>query len=282
MKIAVQLGHIDGRSGADHEEATILLIAPYVIRFLQDSGHIVDRFTASLEREPSHNQYNYDVAIFLHGDAADEDSSGVSVGYWEKEHPGSRKLAETLLNYYCRQTGLKPSQGGYNITVDEAHYYANRRFAHHCKCVLLEMGYVSNPKERAFLVNECRRIGKIISDAINTYLGVQPTSKKEEDEVSTQTSGKPVDRYEGIYNVGEMGGKLWDVWAKVQNKTPSLIKVKFACTTNNSHEEITLDVEANKILQVQAGKVLGAKGNSLVVIEPDVPCICAFDHRPTS
>jgi hypothetical protein len=107
-----------------------------------------------------------------------------------------------------------------------------------------------------------------------------PKPKTRETEMALVTSGVRVPSFAGIFFVGTMGGEPWDVWAKVQNPTPTPITVRFVCVTDNTLEEETYSLQGNKLMQVQ-GKELKAAGNSLITIEPSVPCVCTFDHRPT-
>lgn len=109
-----------------------------------------------------------------------------------------------------------------------------------------------------------------------------PKPKPKEAEMALVTSGVPTLSYGAIFFVGLMGGEQWDVWAKVQNPTDKPITAEFSCTTNAGHEVKTVDVPANQIVELQAGKSLKAIGNSLVVVKPKVPAVVTFDHRPTS
>lgn len=115
--------------------------------------------------------------------------------------------------------------------------------------------------------------------------GQTPTPQKpktQEAEMATVTSGISVKEFSGIFNVGLMGGQQWDVWAKAQNPTGNPITVHFACTSNTDHQEKDIPAGANQIVEVQAGPGLKGKGNCLVRISSDTPCVMTFDHRPTA
>ena len=98
--------------------------------------------------------------------------------------------------------------------------------------------------------------------------------------MATITSGKVTDSFGAIFQIGVMGGEPYDVWAKAQNNTSAVMKVKVAATSNNKHDVKEYNVEPNKVFEVQVGKVFGMVGNTLVVIQPSSPAICTFDHRP--
>jgi hypothetical protein len=103
---------------------------------------------------------------------------------------------------------------------------------------------------------------------------------QEDDDMALVTSGGRVSSFAGIFYVGEMGGKEWDVWAKVQNPTPAEILVRIVATTDTGNPAKDFKLGPNKILQVQVGKDMAVKGNVLVTIESPVPAVCTFDHRP--
>ncbi len=109
---------------------------------------------------------------------------------------------------------------------------------------------------------------------------IPPKPKQQEAQMALVTSGIPVPTYGAIFFVGIMGGAPWDVWAKAQNPTDKQITVEVA-STGSAHKVVTRNIPANGILQVQAGKELGAVGNTLVVIKSPVPAVMTFDHRPT-
>ncbi len=194
-RLCVQIGHVNGQPGAPYEEETLKLIVPHVVARLRAAGHLVTLTDGSLQYEPAEYQYKFDGALFCHCDSWSVNSTGFSIGYWEEAHPGSAQLAAVLRQHYGRASGLP--FGGYNITmrppddepegdrklgVGEAHYYGNRRFVHSCKCCLIEFGFVSNPKERAFLQANTQKLGHAAADAYIQYFGgsVPPMREKED------------------------------------------------------------------------------------------------------
>ena len=173
-KLNVQIGHVNGRSGAPHEEETLKLIVPFIESELREAGHKVTHFDGSLQFQPPNHQYGGDGTIFVHCDSNGAGDT-FSIGYWEDEHPGSGVLAVILRDTY-KQLGIR--WNNFNITGGEWHYYGNRRFAHSCKCCLIECGFVSNPTQRAWLQANAQKVGCAIADAYTKYFGdSQPKPK---------------------------------------------------------------------------------------------------------
>ncbi len=110
-----------------------------------------------------------------------------------------------------------------------------------------------------------------------------PKPKQQEAEMALVTSGTRVPSFAAIFYIGEMGHEQWDVWAKIQNPTAQEITARFVAVTNDiEHVPKVITVGANKIAQVQVGKEMSCKGNTLVTVEsPSVPAVVTFDHRPT-
>lgn len=178
MKVAVQIGHVNGQAGAAYEEEILRLLFPHVVAGLRAAGFQVQGFDGSLQFEPANNQYDYAAAVFLHCDAWSVASSGFSIGYWEEMHPGSEKLAKILHETYGRVSGLQSK--GFNITVGEHHYYGNRRFTRRTKCALIEFGFVSNPTEREFLRSNADKLGTAVAKAVSIFLGAPAPPEEEE------------------------------------------------------------------------------------------------------
>jgi len=164
-RAVVQLGHVPGE-GAQYETEHIRYIAPYVIGHLTNNGVEVGQYGAELPYG-----IDTDVAIFLHCDSGGTGSSGFSIGFYEELHPGSKGYADYIYKAYRSASGLPFI--GYNITVGEWHYYGNRHFTQRSKCALIEMGFVSNPAERAYLKANKKKLGTAIADGMLAYLGIE-------------------------------------------------------------------------------------------------------------
>jgi len=109
-----------------------------------------------------------------------------------------------------------------------------------------------------------------------------PKPKPKEAEMALVTSGIRVPTFAAIFYIGQMGGEPWDVWAKVQNPTAQEITARIVPVTNEvAHVPKVVKIPANQIVEVQVGRELNCKGNTLVTVEPSVPAIVTFDHRPT-
>lgn len=110
-----------------------------------------------------------------------------------------------------------------------------------------------------------------------------PKPKQQEAEMALVTSGARTSSFGAIFYIGEMGHEQWDVWAKVQNPTAQQIAARVVAVTNDvPHVPKVMNVGPNQIVQVQVGKEMGCKGNTLVTVEPSVPAVVTFDHRPTA
>jgi hypothetical protein len=108
-----------------------------------------------------------------------------------------------------------------------------------------------------------------------------PKPQTQEESMALVTSGERTKSFAAIIYLGEMGHEQWDVWAKVQNPTAQAITARVVAVTNDSpHAPKTLTIGPNQIAQVQVGKEMSCKGNTLITIEPSVPAICTLDHRP--
>ena len=110
-----------------------------------------------------------------------------------------------------------------------------------------------------------------------------PKPATQEAEMALVTSGARTSSFGAIFYIGEMGHEQWDVWAKVQNPTAQQIAARVVAVTNDvPHVPKVMNVGPNQIVQVQVGKEMGCKGNTLVTVEPSVPAVVTFDHRPTA
>jgi len=231
MKIAVQIGHVNGKGGAAYEVETLWYIYPHVVERLRSAGYEVGEFDASIEREPGNYQYQYDGAVFLHCDAGSPARTGYSIGFWNEKHPGSRALAAVLKQVYGQASRLPFI--GYNITIGEHHYYGNRRFYHPCKCTLLECGFVSNPSERAFLQASGKMLGYAIADAYIQFFGGQP--QPEEDEMgfaATPIKMSPGDQFRYPAWLSHANGQV--LWLDITSDSAES-RFRFQARRDNGH-----------------------------------------------
>ncbi len=192
--LAVQIGHVNGKAGAAYEEQTLLLVVPHIEARLRNAGHQVTHFDGSLQNEPGNYQHDHDGAVFVHCDSGGNRST-FSIGYWEERHPSSGALAGVLKEVYAAETGIKFD--AYNITSGEHHYYGNRRFSTRCKCVLIELGFVSNPTQRAWLQANAQRVGYAVANAFIKFFGgaVEQERTQEVDDMPVRVSEERAERF---------------------------------------------------------------------------------------
>ena len=226
--LAVQIGHVNGKAGAAYEEETLLRIVPHIEARLRLGGHQVTHYDGSLQNEPPEYQHLHDGCVFCHCDSNGTNRSEFSIGFWEEVHPGSYALAQTLRLVYELETGIK--FWAYNVSAGEAHYYGNRRFAHSCKCVLIELGFVSNPAQRAFLQNNAQRVGNAVANAFIRYFGgnvpLPKQLQEEEDDVFYATPDKPA--RVPAYNVHSKGLKCYlDITDESRHGIGATVRLSF-------------------------------------------------------
>ncbi|MCK9288577.1 MAG: N-acetylmuramoyl-L-alanine amidase [Sphaerochaetaceae bacterium] len=274
--VAVQIGHKNDNEGATHEIETLEYVFPHVLHALDANGYGVKAFDGSLRRHPPNMQHKADGAIFLHCDSASSKSSGFSIGYWEELHPGSRDYAECIRKAYAERTKLK--FGGYNITTNEHRYYGNWRFVRRCKCALIELGFVSNPKERLFLQNNARLVGHAVAAGIMDYFK-NGKEIDEEDDMEINTSGSHVKYFATHGYIGALAGKNEDIYAKASNVSRKDTIVTFKCTNaSGKSEQIPHTLKPGAYKEVKCSK-FRLTGAVLVEMSADQPILMSFDHR---
>lgn len=111
------------------------------------------------------NAFGADLFLSIHTNAA-LDTSAVGAEALVYEIPSSASaIAKTLLSSLVAETGVK-NRG----VIARPGLYVLRRTA--MPAVLLELGFLSNPSEGAYLASEPERFAKGIYDGIVEYYGV--------------------------------------------------------------------------------------------------------------
>ena len=276
MRIAVQIGHVNGQAGAAHEEETLKLLLPHVVARLQQGGHSTTIFDGRLQHEPANNQHDYDAAVFLHCDSGGTSSTGFSIGYWEEMHPGSQALALVLRDVYARASGLRFI--GFNITVGEHHYYGNRRFTRRTKCTLIEFGFVSNPNERAYLQANAQKLGHAVADAYIRYFGGTQSAEEDEMAIAVERSPDGVTRWDFTgYLMQSKGSVLYVDIVNLDNKPISVTLDYTGADGGRLTKQDALSVQPRSAVgksdfaAVDVGAVLGVRdvGNCHVIVTAD-------------
>ncbi|WP_375547025.1 N-acetylmuramoyl-L-alanine amidase [Paenibacillus sp.] len=123
-----------------------------------------DTFLKLEERARIANDLNADVFISIHANSATSTASG-SETYYQRD--ASKSLASVLHKYLVKSTGL-PDRG---IRYGNFHVIRETKMP----AVLLEVGYLSNPKDEAALFSESLQnsVAQGIVSGIKEYLGVQ-------------------------------------------------------------------------------------------------------------
>jgi len=244
-KVAVQIGHLNGKAGALHEVETLLHIFPLVCEKLRALGIQVVEYDGSLQNTPPLHQYSADVAVFLHCDYGASNSSGFSIGYWEEMHEGSMKLATYIRQTYEKETGLPFI--GYNITIGEHHYYGNRRFTHETKCVLIELGFVSNPIERAMLVSRANDVANGVVNGIIMYLEDRGLFRRKERRKEMNIISQTRVKYFSI-SLSPLDG---EARVKVYNPNQNDVNVRVGLQANNKSVNFTLKPNELKVVEIK-------------------------------
>src|SRR5512142_928596 len=150
--ILVQAGHLqpyqkgtEGQTGAAGELALNIQHRDALCRMLAKDG----RFKPLPEPSRIPAGTKCDAAVFFHADGSSNPKvSGYSLGY--PDYPINHRLALLIADEYNKIPGHPPHHAD-NYTVDEHHYYGFGATDTTGPEVLFEVGFVSNPGERAWL-----------------------------------------------------------------------------------------------------------------------------------
>ncbi|MBE9918132.1 AMIN domain-containing protein [Paenibacillus donghaensis] len=174
--VVIDAGH------GDHDPGTIgysktkekdfnLAVALKVGRLLENEPDIDyvltrsdDTFVELAERARIANDLNADVFVSIHANSAGSKASG-SETYYQRD--ASKALANVMHKYLVKATGL-PDR---NVKYGNFHVIRETKMP----AVLLEVGYLSNPKDEAVLFSESVQdaVAQGIVSGIKEYLGVQ-------------------------------------------------------------------------------------------------------------
>jgi N-acetylmuramoyl-L-alanine amidase len=176
--ILVQAGHLqpyepgtEGQSGAAGELELNLRNRDALCRLLAKVGRF--KVVPMPSKIPSGTKC--DAAIFFHADGSGSKSvSGFSFGYPVGPGTGvNKQLADLIAAEYVKLPGHPPHHRD-NYTIDEAHYYGFRATDTPGPEVLFEVGFVSNPNEKAWLYAHVDDIAGAVYRALLTYFGMAP------------------------------------------------------------------------------------------------------------
>lgn len=184
-RVGIQIGHLDAErhpdelarlrwsTGGSADGITEVAVNEAVAEALADrlvaAGVDVDLLPATLPPN-----YRADALIALHADSSpDPARRGYKSAHFEPPRNRSEPaLKATVDAAYLSATGLPDDHR--NVSGNMLRYYAfNRRFRHAAAratpAVLVEMGYISNPGDRALLL-EPDRVARALADGLTDYL----------------------------------------------------------------------------------------------------------------
>ncbi len=166
-------GQTGTSAGGFAEWQVNLDIANRVASILRDDGIAADVIPATVPEG-----YLADAFLALH---ADGDLSGTRRGFkaahGTRRGPYEPQLVRTLVEEYGRVTGL-PSNG--EVSRNMTGYYAfgwsrlRSSVAPHTPAAILEMGYLTNPDDRAFLTGQADRVAGGIARGLRRFLDDVP------------------------------------------------------------------------------------------------------------
>lgn len=114
-----------------------------------------------------------DICIEIHANEADGKKSGVEIWYEGQGGNDSQKLADSVLDFVTKEGGLE-NQGSHS---ELKHEFKSLAFVSSTSPigVLVEAGYLDNPKDAAMLKDESniQKIGKSIAKGILKFLNIE-------------------------------------------------------------------------------------------------------------
>jgi N-acetylmuramoyl-L-alanine amidase len=164
------------RGGGLAEWEVNLAIARRAARLLEEAGYSVEILPTTIPPD-----YRADVFIAIHADGnANASISGYRAAAPRRDRTGrARELADLLTETYGKATGLPHYPV---ITRRMRSYYAfnTRRYEHALHPmtvgVILETGFLTNPRDRRIIVGDQDRAAAGIADAVIRFLEGEPAS----------------------------------------------------------------------------------------------------------
>jgi N-acetylmuramoyl-L-alanine amidase len=162
-------GGTGARAGGVTELEVNYDVAQRVAALLRASGVTVDVLPATV---PPH--YDADAFVTLHADGSPSTAArGFKLATPWRTSRASQRLADSITAEYRARTGLPTSDA---VTVDMRGYYAfnyNRHthaITRTTPAVIVEMGYITNPADRAFLTRQADRVAAGVARGLLRYL----------------------------------------------------------------------------------------------------------------
>lgn len=147
--------------GAAGERAATPLVADEAARALRAAGLLVARVPADYDA-----RYDVRAAIFIHFDgAAPPCTTGASIGY----RIGSAGAAAAWRRFYARYFPFRFMPD--NFTSGLREYYGYRTVGPNDNTLVLELGEISCPRQRAWLSSRYKFLGDLIARFVLQRLG---------------------------------------------------------------------------------------------------------------
>jgi len=175
-RVLVQAGHLAPRepgfesgTGTNGEIALVTAIRDKLVGLLRADGRFEPIPMPGWIRPRG---IKVDAALFLHGDGSgNSQASGYSFGY--PLYRVNRHLAELIGDEFNKLPGHPPHHRD-NYTRDLAGYYGFSRVDTPGPEVLVEHGFLTNPRERAWLFDNVAELAKAEYRALLNYFDMDP------------------------------------------------------------------------------------------------------------
>ena len=186
FKVGVQAGHLDiatapdemdhlrtslGASWRSVREVDLnVAVATEVVAQLRSAGVLADLVPAVVP--PS---YDADAFVSIHADGANRPGArGWKIGVPWGASAASRQLQQLMSRTYAHATGLPHDEAGTTYGMRGYYGFSPHRYQHAIArttpAVLVEMGFVTDPVDRAFLLSNTTTVARGISDGVLAYL----------------------------------------------------------------------------------------------------------------
>jgi N-acetylmuramoyl-L-alanine amidase len=197
IRVLVQAGHIaprepgfEGGTGAIREQELTKAVRRRLVALLAADS----RFEPVPCPGDIPDGVDVDVALFLHGDGAeDKAATGYSFGF--PIHPVNEKLAK-MIDEEFQQIARRPPHHEDNYTGGLREYYGYRRVPTAGPEVLVEHGFLTNPRERRWMFRNLSRLANAEYRALCRFFGLAP--------LATTTAQGAV----GFTVIGEKDGEM--------------------------------------------------------------------------
>jgi hypothetical protein len=148
--------------GAAGERSWTPIVADEVTRVLRSRGVRVIRLPADFD-----GRYAVDAAVFIHFDGSTVPcSSGASIGYHVARYRGA---AEAWRRLYERRIPFRFMPD--NFTAGLRDYYAFRQVTASKAALVLELGEITCPRQRAWLAPRLHFVGDVVASYLEGLVG---------------------------------------------------------------------------------------------------------------